>query len=304
MTQKLHKIKKPNIKAFSLVEISVVILIIGILIVGISSGADLYNDMRLTNAKNLTLNSRVGRISDLTFWVETTLDRTIVNSSGKFNLSDGNSISAWNDVNQQSLNRISLSQATSANQPTYKASGINGIPSISFNGSQNLLSSITPIFASDKEYTLIAVWRTNNGSSTFGQIILSQSNNTTSANDLGSLFIGTNASFGFAGNNNDYLPVTASANTNYISIATINNNLTSNNISLYINSNTPSTGSTSAPASLNLGAQKFSVGSRIDSLQFFNGLISEIIIFDKVLNSAEIKSINLYLQTKYSIKVS
>jgi prepilin-type N-terminal cleavage/methylation domain-containing protein len=55
----LHK------KAFSLIEISVVILIIGILIAGISQGIDLYQDSRLAIARSLTQNSRVGRIENL-----------------------------------------------------------------------------------------------------------------------------------------------------------------------------------------------------------------------------------------------
>jgi len=58
-------------KAFSLVEISVVILIIGILISGVSQGIDLYEDFRKNSAKSLTLNSRVGRIPDLLWWIET-----------------------------------------------------------------------------------------------------------------------------------------------------------------------------------------------------------------------------------------
>ena len=54
-----YSIKKHNIKnlkksAFSLIEISVVILVIGILISGISQGIDLFTDYRFINAKNLT----------------------------------------------------------------------------------------------------------------------------------------------------------------------------------------------------------------------------------------------------------
>jgi prepilin-type N-terminal cleavage/methylation domain-containing protein len=58
-------IKKSSKLAFSLVEMSMVILIIGILIAGISGGADLYSDYRFVTAKNLTKNSRVWRIEDL-----------------------------------------------------------------------------------------------------------------------------------------------------------------------------------------------------------------------------------------------
>ena len=65
-----YKIKKLKL-AFSLIEISVVILIIGILIAGISQGIDLFADYRFITAKNLTKNSRVGRIEDLEIWLET-----------------------------------------------------------------------------------------------------------------------------------------------------------------------------------------------------------------------------------------
>jgi hypothetical protein len=36
---------------------------------------------------------------------------------------------------------------------------------------------------------------------------------------------------------------------------------------------------------------------------FFNGYLSEIIIFDRALNSEERKSIEQYLSRKYSIKI-
>ena len=66
--------KKPIFykKAFSLIEISVVIVIIGILIAGISNGIDLYQDYRLTSARNLTKNAPISRIPDLKLWLETT----------------------------------------------------------------------------------------------------------------------------------------------------------------------------------------------------------------------------------------
>ncbi|NBX52845.1 MAG: prepilin-type N-terminal cleavage/methylation domain-containing protein, partial [Proteobacteria bacterium] len=56
---------KKKRQAFSLIEISVVILIVGILISGISRGADLYNDYKLSIARKLTQESPVSRVPDL-----------------------------------------------------------------------------------------------------------------------------------------------------------------------------------------------------------------------------------------------
>ena len=68
-------IKIKNHKAFSLIEISVVIVIIGILIAGISSGIDMFQDYRLTSARNLTKNAPISRIPDLKLWLETTSEK-------------------------------------------------------------------------------------------------------------------------------------------------------------------------------------------------------------------------------------
>ncbi|MBM3590130.1 MAG: prepilin-type N-terminal cleavage/methylation domain-containing protein [Alphaproteobacteria bacterium] len=64
-------------KAFSLIEISVVILIIGILIAGISQGIDLYNDFNLTKARNITKNSRVGRFQISNYGLKQRLKRVL-----------------------------------------------------------------------------------------------------------------------------------------------------------------------------------------------------------------------------------
>ena len=294
--------------AFSLIELSIVILIIGILVAGVTQSSRLVAQMRLASAQSITRSADISSIRDMVFWAETSLENSITNSAGSLQIEDGNSISSWNDINPQISAKINVTQATTANQPTYKALGINGLPSLSFNGSSQILlnTSTTPLPASDKNYSLIIVWRTN--SINTAQIIISQSTLASSANTLAATFISYNLC-GFAGNYNDYFnPAPISINTDYISIITVNNTLADNNISVYINSNTPSSGtSTSGSANLNLGAQRFSVGARISNsstMQYFNGLISEAIIFDRTLKADEVKSINAYLGKKYGIKIS
>jgi len=117
-------------KAFSLIEISVVIVIIGILIAGISTGIDLYSDFPLSKAKNLTTNSRVGRISDLNLWLETTADKSFL-STEKYNDS---TISKWNSLNFISGTTISATQTSENIKPKYIANGLNGLHVIRFEG--------------------------------------------------------------------------------------------------------------------------------------------------------------------------
>ena len=290
--------------AFSLIELSIVILIIGILVAGVTQSSRLVAQMRLASAQSITRSADISSIRDLVFWAETSLENSITNSAGSLQIEDGNSVSSWNDINPQISAKINITQATAANQPIYKASGINGLPSLSFNGSSQILlnTSTTPLPASDKNYSLIIVWRAN---SAVAQVMMSQGNNTATNNNLAAVFINTPNLLGFAGHGNDYTPTAVSASTNYISIITVNNTLATNNISVYNNSNTPSTGtSSSGSANLDLGAQRFSIGARLDSLLYFNGLISEVIIFDRTLKADEAKSINAYLGKKYGIKIS
>jgi prepilin-type N-terminal cleavage/methylation domain-containing protein len=132
--------------AFSLVEISVVILIIGILIAGISQGIDLYSDYRLVNAKNLTKNSRVGRINDLEIWLETTSENSFATGTGPYNYIsrdpvEGEKIGLWRDINPRLTpeNRLNIFRNNNSNnQPIYSKNGINSIPTLKFDNDDSL----------------------------------------------------------------------------------------------------------------------------------------------------------------------
>lgn len=285
--------------AFSLIELSIVILIIGILVAGVTQSSRLVAQMRLASAQSVTRSADISSIRDMVFWAETSLESSITNSAGSLQIEDGNSVSSWNDINPQISAKINVTQATVANQPIYKALGINGLPSLSFNGTSNLLQNTTtmPISASDKDYTYVAVWR-----STSGGMVLSQGIPGSNPNRLSSITVGS-SSYGFAGDMNDFISPSVQSNTSYITVMTINNNLTTNNISIYTNSNTPSLGTTSGgSASLNIGGSAFVIGGRL-SESFFSGLISEVIVFDRNLKTDEVKSVNAYLSKKYSIKI-
>jgi prepilin-type N-terminal cleavage/methylation domain-containing protein len=116
--------KKNTLKAFSLIEISMVILIVGILISGISKSIDLYEDFILQNARKITKNSIVPRIEGLGLWLETTLDESF---NSDFKRQDGSNFLPWKS-NALSGFRIPISNGGPA---FYYNKKINFLPSVS-----------------------------------------------------------------------------------------------------------------------------------------------------------------------------
>ncbi|GDX36335.1 hypothetical protein LBMAG18_08460 [Alphaproteobacteria bacterium] len=303
------KISYNNKKAFSLIELSIVILIIGILVAGVTQSSRLVRQIRLSTAQQLTRSSEVSTVKDIVFWAETTLDNAMVNTANGFSFDENSPILTWNDNNPQSTLKFNVAQSNAAYQPLFRGSGINGLPSLSFNGGQLLLSSINsaPLPANDKDYTFVIVWRANTVNAANGQILMSQDSQSANLNNLGSCYITPAGVYGFAGNNNDLTSVGVTANKDYITIIVVNNNV-ANNISIYTNSNTAANGGTSGPGgnytTLSLGNYYFGFGGRLQYAQLFSGLISEAIVIDRTINAEEIRVINNYLSKKYAIKIS
>jgi prepilin-type N-terminal cleavage/methylation domain-containing protein len=114
-------------KAFSLIELSIVILIIGILVAGVTQSSRLISRMKITSLINLTRSSVVPTIADLSLWLETTLPESF-----ETEMADGDKVAKWLDINPISSQKIILSQTTESLKPTYIGSYFNGVPSIKF----------------------------------------------------------------------------------------------------------------------------------------------------------------------------
>lgn len=150
-------------KGFSLIEISIVLLIIGILISGILVGQDLILDAKIKSAQNLTKTSPVNKIPDLTLWLDVNAEQSLITTQTanrcleKYvdyqDLLGNERICAWRDINPQTslgtdLSKkitlsINITHALTA-MPTYVVNGIGGLPSLYFDGSDYLISSATP----------------------------------------------------------------------------------------------------------------------------------------------------------------
>lgn len=65
--------RKKNRKAFSLIELSIVIVIIGILLVGVIGAKHLISKSRLTTAMAMTRSSPINGTLNSKLWLETSL---------------------------------------------------------------------------------------------------------------------------------------------------------------------------------------------------------------------------------------
>ena len=134
-----------NKKAFSLVELSIVLLIIGVIIAGITSSSLLIDKARLRNARSITQSSPINSIKNLSLWLEPTMENAFATGTTSFTNIDvpqnSQAIGRWNNMNNHVLSPEdnSPSQASSAVQPLYIKNAINNLPALRFNGTSNYL---------------------------------------------------------------------------------------------------------------------------------------------------------------------
>ena len=146
---------KRNQKGFSLIEISVVILIIGILIAGISQASDMIDEANLKGARAASKGSRVSRIKDLVLWLDATADGASLTSVNK-QAAEGDDVAKWRDSNPNSTAGFTFAGTA----PKYNASKISGLPGISFDSaSSNYLKLTSKFDSSTVDYTIYLVYQ-------------------------------------------------------------------------------------------------------------------------------------------------
>jgi hypothetical protein len=143
-------------KAFSLIEIAIVVLVIGLIVAGIAQASRLVAKANLSTAKSATKNSPVAQIDDLQVWFETSLDESF-NPVERVN--DGQ-LSAWFDISETRGTRIKATQDNVANRPRYVEKGLNNLPTVKFNRSESAFFSILPGgfgISGDSPYTIFSI---------------------------------------------------------------------------------------------------------------------------------------------------
>jgi prepilin-type N-terminal cleavage/methylation domain-containing protein len=296
--------KNKNHKAFSLIEISMVILVIGILIAGISNGVDLYDDYRLKVAQNLTKNSRVNRIPDLEMWLETTSENSLATGAATFtdkpNPADLDPIGRWNNINPNILPsaRNHATQVTSTDkQPKYIRKGMNGLPALKFDGTDDFFS-FNGNFLIGSDYTIFVVEArsSNKGMNLF------LSGNSNSENSNLHLGYRSDISITQAHFNND---ISKSVSKFTSAIPRMHSFVFSkiNGKAIY---NNGGDGSFSTSQKLPLISYP---GSAIGNFfwsgasYYYQGSIAEIIFYSRALNDPERQGVEAYLAKKWGVKI-
>lgn len=294
-------------KAFSLIELSVVLLIIGILIAGVTQSSRLIAQMKLSSARSLTEGSPVPSIKGLTLWLETTSERAFdVELEDGVIMPDG---AKWLDRNLQSSQKADASSNT---PPIYVASCINSLPCLQFDASASSGLDISQTLGRPEQISVFMVIKTPTdltpASGDHGMLISTASTfdagnspfqirQTATALDY-SFFTSVENAVSIGG-------VTSVVNTTYI-LGYLDNGY---NISYgyKIGSDTPGVVSNEDAndhevqkvKDLNQG---LNIGHHAGD-SYLNGFISEIIIYNRYLKNEERISVLTYLAKKYGLRI-
>lgn len=295
--------------AFSLLEVAVVVIVIGILIGAIAQYSGVIRSFRLSSGQNLTTGSPVASTKGLIFWVESTLE-----SSFESEIINSDLIATWYGNNTQSSSNINLVQAVSGGKPTYKREGIGNLPSVEFDGTDDRLNGSNLILPAD--YTIFVVFNAYSGSSSSNRDIISvfydADGNFTNNNATSEALIGvatTTSYLNFVHQTNDNSSVSAiTEGKGYIlssvrSLGTTDLKVWLNNTLFLGGGVTTPTVSDGAFSTLPLNITVGTMSDVTSSYRPFKGLISEIIIYNRALAQSEIDLIEDYLSKKYQIKI-
>ncbi len=155
MTNLNKKLGQFNKKAFSLIELSIVILIIGIIIAGITQSSRLIRQFKLSTARSLTQSSAATSIKDLSMWIES----TSVASFDDAETEDTNVVAApitnWYDINPTSSVKHNATGSSTARPSRYE-NCINGLPCLRFDGSNDTMA-FDGTFLVGNDYTIFVV---------------------------------------------------------------------------------------------------------------------------------------------------
>jgi prepilin-type N-terminal cleavage/methylation domain-containing protein len=288
-------IKKINKKAFSIIEISVVLLIVSVMVAGIATGRSMIIKSRLTNAKSLTQKSIVNEMGDdLIGWFETSLESSFIPSEAK---NDNSLITVWKDSNKSAITKNDAKIGVS---PTLVQNVFyNSIPGVRFTGTQ-YLNFDGKKFAKNS-YTVFVVEQRSTGESGHYNSFISSPIRAPSKR----LSLGYYGSTGILQSHfsNDTLTTVPSYKAQTQAIHTFMYNNT-NGQQYTLNGKNPSASNDKTLPLDSYDSANIGYHQGPSQTYYYKGDIAEIIMFKRSLKTEEVEAIESYLGSKYGIPVS
>ncbi len=289
---KLNRIRK----AFSLVELAIVILITGILIAFVMQANDMIRSFKIMGARSLTKSSIINSIPGIVAWFDTTSEKSFLPKESI----NRKKISLWRDINSQSTTRNDASQDSNAKPIyTFDPSVGNGLPVLRFDGSAYFKLPDGTIPPSNYDYTIFLTILVQDTWESYG--VLGSGDYST---QNGSNIIAYRAG-GFVENNwqkNTLLTPTISISAGRMQILSFLYDNTKGR-KIYVNSafkaEDNERGRDGIPNSNTIG--KVSIANIPDL--YFKGDIGEIIIFGRALSKEERQNVEKYLAKKWGISL-
>ncbi len=290
------KISHQKRKGFTLIELSTVIIIIGLLIAGITSGKSLVRTSKVSGARAITLSSQITTIPGMVLWTEAINKDSFLSSQ----IVDGSQLTTWyNREPSGFLTKNNLTTAASANV-LYEEVSINDLPSVSMTVAGNMVLG-NFVGSALSTSTIVIVFKPTIAPTSTATIIADAGTSTSLTSSIGikndrvALNAGTAAETSTSTN-----PASFALNGQYILVVYFNGNSSKvfvNNTTEVGGSGAVLTAGTNALSGLTIGANKSGASG-------IAAEISEVIVYNRILKDTERQDVMGYLSKKYKITVT
>ena len=264
---------------------------------GISSVINLPSSHPFYRTRPFLRTSRPTDIDGCALWLDGA-DTTTLSPSG---VGTGSNVTQWNDKSGNNYHAVGYN-----NTATYTATGLNGLPALTFSSTKSMVSPVpagtfptaisvfvvyqfTGTLSSSAVYSLIN--RTFSSGSAYAAPFSVYQNNSSMVRYIG---IGTNQL---------YSSVTGTTFTNttpsiyYFNIASNSNTVWNESV----NGTATAYTLTNGTAGYADTASNVCIGGRLDTAVYMDGVISEVIMYNSALTSAQRQQVETYLIRKWGI---
>ncbi|MBU6339357.1 MAG: prepilin-type N-terminal cleavage/methylation domain-containing protein [Rickettsiales bacterium] len=280
-------------KAFSLIELSLVVLIVAILIAGATQISNLLEKSNLSTARSLTSSSPVPSIKGLVSWYETTSEKSFSSI-----LNDGDAVATWYDINVQSTIKNNATQSNSSYRPSYKISNITQLPMLYFDGTND--SFDLPDYTIPSGNSAFTIFVANNCICTKSYSAIYSAGNQASGAEVNYMrYMSSPTSMEFDASGSYFVASIPIASKTTIFTATYDNTPNNKSIAFYKNGILETTAAIYLSSDFKISYTNSYIGRTYWAGDFYLGYLGEIIIYNRFLTTEERKSVENYLSKKW-----